>query len=204
MFHVKQSNPANKYWSDTLIKKYLPDNKVERYIDEALQANRKFNLFSRNLSENDLRRLIAESLVIIDLGYLDKYPGRILDIGSGWGIPAIPLLIARPALDVTMVERSKKKADFLTLQLNRLQIKGTVFGDDIKGISDTQKYSLFTARQVTIDNCLWINVRRLASNHSYLIYFGPSSESNAEKSIQSIEFSMDDTPAKKITLMPII
>jgi 16S rRNA (guanine527-N7)-methyltransferase len=39
--------------------------------------------------------------------------GRLVDIGSGGGVPGIPLAIARPDLRVTLVEATQKKAAFL-------------------------------------------------------------------------------------------
>jgi 16S rRNA (guanine527-N7)-methyltransferase len=54
--------------------------------------------------------LIADSLVLLDhLGAT----GRVVDVGSGGGLPGIPLKLARPGLDLTLVEADQAKAAFL-------------------------------------------------------------------------------------------
>ena len=42
-------------------------------------------------------------------------PGaRLVDVGSGGGVPGIPIALARPDLEVTLIEATQKKAAFLT------------------------------------------------------------------------------------------
>jgi 16S rRNA (guanine527-N7)-methyltransferase len=54
--------------------------------------------------------LIADSLVLLDhLGQADK----VVDVGSGGGLPGLPLKIARPGLSMTLVEADQAKAAFL-------------------------------------------------------------------------------------------
>jgi 16S rRNA (guanine527-N7)-methyltransferase len=54
--------------------------------------------------------LIADSLVLLDhLGEADK----VVDVGSGGGLPGLPLKIARPGLSMTLVEADQAKAAFL-------------------------------------------------------------------------------------------
>jgi 16S rRNA (guanine527-N7)-methyltransferase len=54
--------------------------------------------------------LIADSLVLLDhLGAT----GRVVDVGSGGGLPGLPLKLARPSLDLTLVEADQAKAAFL-------------------------------------------------------------------------------------------
>jgi 16S rRNA (guanine527-N7)-methyltransferase len=54
--------------------------------------------------------LIADSLVLLDhLGDAEK----VVDVGSGGGLPGLPLKIARPRLSMTLVEADQAKAAFL-------------------------------------------------------------------------------------------
>jgi 16S rRNA (guanine527-N7)-methyltransferase len=54
--------------------------------------------------------LIADSLVLLEhLGEGEK----VVDVGSGGGLPGLPLKIARPSLSVTLVEADQAKAAFL-------------------------------------------------------------------------------------------
>ena len=55
--------------------------------------------------------------------------GRVVDIGSGAGLPGVPLMLAAPELQVTLVERSARRARFLRLVVNELGL-----GDRCRGI----------------------------------------------------------------------
>jgi 16S rRNA (guanine527-N7)-methyltransferase len=65
--------------------------------------------------------LVADSLVLLDhLGSART----LVDVGSGGGLPGLPLKIARPELEVTLVEADEAKAAFLVQAAARLGLSG--------------------------------------------------------------------------------
>jgi 16S rRNA (guanine527-N7)-methyltransferase len=56
-------------------------------------------------------RLIDDALRAVPL--VERYPGPIVDVGSGGGSPGIPLATALPRREVTLLEAQRRKCDFL-------------------------------------------------------------------------------------------
>ncbi|HEX5164029.1 MAG TPA: 16S rRNA (guanine(527)-N(7))-methyltransferase RsmG [Thermomicrobiales bacterium] len=87
---------------------------VERfrhYRDLLLAANERFNL-TRITDPNEVElRLFADSLSL--LPHLPDDTTRLLDIGSGGGVPGMALAIAHPELPVTLLDATAKKVRFL-------------------------------------------------------------------------------------------
>src|SRR5438477_6686704 len=72
-----------------------------------------FNLISSwpGLVGRPDRALIEDSLVLLD--FLPPGPLRVIDVGSGGGLPGLPLRLARPNLALTLLEANQRKAAFL-------------------------------------------------------------------------------------------
>ena len=90
----------------------LPQSAQERLLAfAALLAkwNRVYNLTALREETKMVTHHLLDSLSV--LPHLEA--GAIADIGSGGGLPGIPLAIARPDLQVALVETSHKKASFL-------------------------------------------------------------------------------------------
>ncbi|GAC1657590.1 MAG: 16S rRNA (guanine(527)-N(7))-methyltransferase RsmG [Candidatus Dormibacteraceae bacterium] len=62
--------------------------------------------------------LIDDSLVLLE--FLPSGPLRLIDVGSGGGLPGLPLRLARPDLTLTLLEANRKKAAFLVQAVARL------------------------------------------------------------------------------------
>lgn len=74
--------------------------------------NRRVNLTAIRDPLVGVRRHALESLEALLIDGLPEQ-GRILDLGSGNGFPALPLLAARPRMTGLLVECSARKVDFL-------------------------------------------------------------------------------------------
>jgi 16S rRNA (guanine527-N7)-methyltransferase len=61
--------------------------------------------------EEARRALLEDSLRGVEL--LRELPGTIVDVGSGGGVPGIPLAAALPDREVTLLEANGRKCDFL-------------------------------------------------------------------------------------------
>jgi 16S rRNA (guanine(527)-N(7))-methyltransferase RsmG len=184
--------------STELIDKYLDISLLDIFLDGAEQANGKFNLFSKTLVREDLNILVAESLLPIELGWIDENSGAVIDVGSGWGIPAIPILLAIPELSMTMVERSQKKAGFVNLMLHRLGLKATVVDRSINELQKSSSFSVVTLRQILIDTPITRNLQNLTTGDSTLVYFGPTLPENIFTSSESITYAIDNIAPRRI------
>lgn len=74
-----------------------------------LKWNKTYNLTALRDPEQAISHHLLDSLAI--LPHITE--GNLLDVGSGGGLPGIPLAITRPELSVTMVDTVQKKASFL-------------------------------------------------------------------------------------------
>ena len=64
------------------------------------------------VSGEEARRLhVEESLAALDV--VRRFDGPIVDVGSGGGAPGIPLAHALPEREVTLLEATRRKCDFL-------------------------------------------------------------------------------------------
>jgi 16S rRNA (guanine527-N7)-methyltransferase len=94
--------------NDILLEKEQVDA-LKRYHDELIYWNAKVNMISRKDEVNVWDRHILHSLTI--LKYVNIRPkARVLDVGTGGGLPGIPIKIARPDLKMLLVDSIKKKA----------------------------------------------------------------------------------------------
>jgi len=79
------------------------------FRDLLLKWNRTYNLTALRDPDQAISHHLLDSLAILP----QVGDGPLLDVGSGGGLPGIPLAIARPDLAVSMVDTVQKKATFL-------------------------------------------------------------------------------------------
>jgi len=101
---------------------------INTYIGEVIKFRKALNLTSISDPELFRKKFIQPSLA---MGQWMPERGRMLDVGSGMGIPGIPLLIACPWLAGVLVERRKKRAEFLRHIVRKLKLRAEVYDVDV-------------------------------------------------------------------------
>ncbi len=91
---------------------------LRRYLELLYAANQRFNL-TRVPPEEAVGRHLVDSLILL---WVDTPPpeARVLDIGTGGGLPGIPLKIARPDLHLTLLDSHGKTVAFLKATCEQL------------------------------------------------------------------------------------
>ncbi|MGH2678923.1 MAG: 16S rRNA (guanine(527)-N(7))-methyltransferase RsmG [Actinomycetota bacterium] len=68
--------------------------------------------------------------------YIDRDIGPVVDLGSGAGLPGVPVAVARPDLSLTLVEPRQARAAFLELVVEQLVLPNVrVFAGPAQGLS---------------------------------------------------------------------
>lgn len=122
-----------------------------RYRQELLDWNTRFNLTAITDPKEVLLKHFLDSLSL--LAMYDMPHTRLLDIGSGAGFPGLPLKIARPQWQVTLLEATGKKVTFLrhmvaTLQLEHIEVIQGRAEELARQSQYRTSYDLVTARAV--------------------------------------------------------
>ena len=122
----------------------LSDGKVAAllaYLDLLLKWNAKINLTAVRDAEGIVTRHFGESLFTTRHLFPHSNDSEsVIDIGSGAGLPGIPLKIWAPALAVKLIEANQKKATFLrevvrTLHLMNVEVLAER-AEDLSGAAD--------------------------------------------------------------------
>jgi 16S rRNA (guanine527-N7)-methyltransferase len=100
-------------------------DKLSRYLALLLEANTQFNLTAITDPQQAWTRHILDSLTLVPF-LISAEAKRIIDIGSGGGLPGIPLAIVMPEAQVTLVESTGKKATFLQKTAESLDLHNVI------------------------------------------------------------------------------
>lgn len=95
---------------------------LELYVRKLLEANKSINLISRKDEASVWEHHILHSLSILFVFSLPT-AARVIDVGTGGGLPGIPLKIVRPDLHMSLVDATRKKIESVSTILQHIDIK---------------------------------------------------------------------------------
>lgn len=93
--------------------------KLQKYCDLIIEYNQKFNITAITERKDIYVKHFVDSLY----GTKMLISGKLLDVGSGGGLPAIPVAVTREDIEVNMLEATGKKCEFLKVVIKELGLK---------------------------------------------------------------------------------
>ena len=122
-----------------------PNDLIKIFIKEILKFNKAHNIVGR-LSEEEI-----VSLDILDCEPILEHINpsqKVLDIGSGAGLPGLIIAINQPKTQITMSEKNKKKAYFIRKMIRTLQLTNATILDKATtpNLITENKFDVITAR----------------------------------------------------------
>ncbi|MBL4760607.1 MAG: class I SAM-dependent methyltransferase [Mariprofundaceae bacterium] len=141
-------------------------DKLEAYTKEVLRFRKALNLTSISDAGVFDRRFVQPSVALKN--WMPEQ-GRLLDIGSGMGVPGIPLLIVKPQLQGVLVERRKKRAEFLRHLGRILELNIEVYDADINDLPSLS-VDVCVARAVTNVQGLLDMCSRHVNSHAVAVF----------------------------------
>ena len=119
---------------------------LQRYLDLLEQWNGAFNLTAVRNRSAMLRQHLADCLAVVPALHRQSCAGRLLDVGSGAGLPGVVISILDPGLSVTCVDAVAKKAAFIRQVAGDLQLKNlTAVHTRVEALAD-EPFDLITSR----------------------------------------------------------
>lgn len=98
---------------------------------------------------SDRRELVERHLLDALAGArLLQCGGRMLDVGSGAGLPGVPLLIVSPGWSGVLLEPRQKRWAFLRRVIREIELPAEAVDRRMEALRDDRPYDLITARAV--------------------------------------------------------
>ncbi len=108
---------CRKSFEDNGLSAYATAEYIEKFhalTEFMLETNKKMNLTALRDEQSVVSRHITDCLLAAR--HLPSFPqvgGKLLDVGSGGGMPALPFAIVRPDISVTALDATAKKTAYI-------------------------------------------------------------------------------------------
>jgi 16S rRNA (guanine527-N7)-methyltransferase len=114
---------------------------LELFLQEMSRWNRVHNLTAIEGEENSVSLHLIDSITVLPLmrQFLSPQNPRVADLGSGGGLPAIPIAILEPEWHLTLIEAIRKKTAFLQHVRGKLGLKNIqVLSERVEAVAKSQ------------------------------------------------------------------
>ena len=171
-------------------------DKFSLYYDFLVSENEKYNLTAITEKKEVYIKHFLDSILMDKVVNLNEKI-KICDVGSGAGFPGIPLKICYPNIDLTIIEPTKKRVNFLTMLCDKLDIKVNIINARAEDVASEleENYDIVTARAVANTNVLLELLTKLCKvNWKLVLYKGEKAReeiNNAKNAINLLKLNVE-------------
>ena len=141
-----------KYQIDTFCRLFRVSREtiasLNQYEKMLIKANKNLNLVGKSTLKDIWTRHFLDSFQVID--FIDKNDNNIIDMGSGAGFPGLVLAIGAKErnlnINIKLIEKSRKKIDFLKSVIKDLDLKAETINQNIFDENIKLEANVFVAR----------------------------------------------------------
>ena len=131
MLLQNKTEQEKKIWASFVDRFSLTERQQEQflsYLSYLVEENKKFNITAIVDFQNIVSDHFTDALALSEKMDL-KTCASLIDVGSGGGLPGVPLKILYPHLQVLLIEVNQKKVTFLQEVATRLELDGLTVCD---------------------------------------------------------------------------
>ena len=165
-------------------------SQLEDYMFFTLQENEKFNLTAHKEIDSFIIKNILDSLLLVKFIDFDISNKIVIDIGSGAGLPGIPLAIYYTNTKFYLLEPIKKRANFLEQVKQKLNLENvTVINGRAEEIfkENDLRFDFATARAVAnLSMLLELTIPLLKVGGIFMCYKGSNYENELTSSFSAL------------------
>ncbi|MDR0305954.1 MAG: 16S rRNA (guanine(527)-N(7))-methyltransferase RsmG [Chitinispirillales bacterium] len=182
---------------------FLP--KFELFHSWLVRENSKINLISRQTDPADIWTThFLDSLLSVK--YVEFAERRILDFGTGGGLPGIPLAIIYGDASVTLLDSRKKKIESVKEAALRLGLANCVFlGERLEELSSKHdaEFDLIVSRSVRIEPSFRKKLLKLLKPQGKLVLYKSRNLEDTEQfeNVQIFDASLPELGERKIIVI---
>lgn len=114
-------------------------NRLDNFAEMLIETNKSFNLTAIKEPDDVTVKHFADCLAIFK--YVDiPENAKIIDVGTGAGFPGLVLKLARPDIQMTFLDSTKKKLGFIENVLNECGVQGEILHMRAEEAAQLSKY----------------------------------------------------------------